>query len=151
MQEHTNQLVAYIRQGISRGMTDVDIREKILLSGWAQNDIDDAFRIIHAQQRSNTALKMNQKTSHQPMENNPKVKQISKDGAKKKQTKNVEGILWILFPFILLIGTATISATFRIIGFKSPVITVITILSAMVGMIFIPIGIIIGFIKLTRH
>ena len=61
------------------------------------------------------------------------------------------GVLWIVSPFIVLVGVALLQVLFHSAHITSSVINIIAFLGGIVGIILIPVGPIIGIRKLSRH
>jgi hypothetical protein len=60
------------------------------------------------------------------------------------------GVLLILSPFIILIGNVIIQVIFRMAGIHSPIINIIAILGGIVGIVMLPLGPILGIMKLSK-
>jgi hypothetical protein len=60
------------------------------------------------------------------------------------------GVLWILSPFIVLTGAVVIELLCRLAGVNSSIINVMSVLVGIAGIILLPLGPILGIIKLTR-
>ena len=129
--DQSSQLRGYIQQGINSGLSEDNIRSRLLQAGWPQAVVDAALYMPsnYTGQESNVP--------------NP---------AQPTNTHRVRnGVLWILSPFIILVGVAVLQFLFRAAGIKSPIFNIISILAGMVGVILVPVGPIVGIIKLSRR
>lgn len=139
----SNQIDNYIHQELSSGTDETAIRHQLARSGWSDTLINEAFyRVSPETQTMPTGLlpssDHSNTTTHTPAP-------ITDD----KRVRN--GVLWIVSPFILLIGTALLSFGVRLAGINSVVFYLIFMLMGIAGVILIIAGPIIGIIKLSKH
>lgn len=125
----TSQLTAYIQQSLEQGAQPSEIRNQLFQSGWPIATIDEAF--------SKLPSAYTQTTGQQP--------QTSANPHKVR-----DGILWIISPFILLICIAMLQFFARLLIVHSVLLNILATLAGMAAVILIPVGLIMGIIKLSQ-
>jgi hypothetical protein len=145
MNDQIHRIVEYINQQLSSGKSREEIDTQLLASGWTKEQID----LAHTQLTNPLATRSNQPNLNSqtlppkdPLVNKHKVR---------------NGVLWILSPYILLLGVAFLNI---IVHFSlnsstagSPLfsaLNIISVLGGLAGVILIPVGLIVGIIRLTK-
>lgn len=140
MDQQLIQLVEYVSKCVNQGTPQATIQNQLIQAGWSQAYIDAAFRQLNLQHVNNIVNQSGYPPINQaalPIHSYPH--------------KNRTGVLWILSPFIVLIGAIIINLLLRRAGFSSSVTNIFIALAGIVGVLLLPLGPIIGIIKLTRH
>jgi hypothetical protein len=129
--DQNSQLNAYVLQSRGNGIDDNTIKNQLIQSGWQESTVNASLQLpasaVHSQNNVQSPV----------LSSNP------------HRVRN--GVIWILSPFILLIGVVLLQLLLQLIGLRSPIINIIGILCGIAAAILIPVGPIIGIIKLTRH
>lgn len=126
MNNETAQAIEYIKNQLQQGASKESIRQSLMQSGWGEVSIQQAFDGVE-----NLSLHA---ASSEP-----------------KKSSVLVGVLWILSSIIVLSVVLTLNIIVRFTGISSQVINIISILLGMVGVILIPLGPIIGVVKLVRR
>lgn len=143
------QLTTYIRQCLNQGMQPGDIRSKLIQGGWQQILVDTTLAQLGYVVPT---------TVQQPTASDPRRVQ--------------KGVLWILSPYILLFVIALLQLVVRFAlqsgtgtdveleteldteantaSLVASLINIFSILAGLVAVILIPVGFIIGIIKITK-
>jgi hypothetical protein len=129
--DQNSQLNIYVHQSRSNGIDDITIKNQLIQSGWQEATVTAALQLLTPPVGTQNHLQ----SPVQPS-NSHRVR---------------NGVIWILSPFILLISVAILQFLFHLVGLRSPIINIVSILSGIVGVILIPVGPIIGIIKLNRR
>ena len=120
--DQSAQISDYIHQCLANGMSPETIKQQLLASGWAPETIDRALGSFQASSPSPHRVR--------------------------------NGVLWIVSPFVILIGISLLQALVHLLHLSQPVAAIFNILSLLIGVagvILIPVGLIMGILKLTRH
>ncbi|MDB5163825.1 MAG: hypothetical protein JWS12_443 [Candidatus Saccharibacteria bacterium] len=136
MNNQDEQLISYIKEQLLQGNPEENIRQTLLQYGWDSKLVDQAFAFIKAPNPHSENTQEAQLQPHETFRSNHRVR---------------NGVLWILSPFIVLVGAAIINFLFRLAGINSPIINIVSILAGMAGVILVFVGPVLGIIKLTNH
>lgn len=135
MNEQLAHAVGYIQQNLQQGVPEANLRQAFREQGWDEVLIEQAFAAALA-----PALPS---TYQQPAPTTPVA------AGPNHRVRN--GILWILSPFIVLVGAVIINIAVRMTGVEaSPILNILTILAGMVGMVLLFVGPVVGIVKLSR-
>lgn len=128
-----NQLIKYISQQLESGVSYETIRHTLLQNNWNEALIVQAFSIVHNSVTPvTTSGHVTASISHR--KNNTKV-----------------GVLWILSPVIVLIGSLFMNIIVRLIGISSPVFNVVSLLAGVTGVVLVVVGPVVGALKLANN
>ena len=134
----TNDATEFIRHKLANDVTEDAIRQELRDSGWSDTNINLAFAGLNpalgAQVASPTQL--------------DSAKPGTPSSAHKNRVRN--GVLWIVSPLVILIGTAMLNLILQLAGVTSPIVRIFTLLLGIAGLVLIIAGPIIGIYILSR-
>jgi len=129
--EPADQLKTYIQQSLTSGLSPEAVAQQLRQSGWPEASIQESLRIQSL--------------------NSPQLSTELSNARAGRPHNARDGILWILSPFILLVGVALLQLLIELGGIHSAIINILSILAGIDGVILIPLGLIVGIIKLSKH
>lgn len=135
MMSEQDQLVKYISEQLRQGISEDNIRQSLVQNNWDEKLVNQAFTLVRNPEYTTSNLGV---TSQQ-----------SNVLVKSHKVRN--GVLWILSPFIVFVGTALVNIIVRFAGINSSILNIVFVLAGMVGVILIFVGPVLGIIELTRH
>ncbi|HTE57302.1 MAG TPA: hypothetical protein VK694_01040 [Verrucomicrobiae bacterium] len=135
MNEQLAQAANYIQHNLQQGVPEATLRQVLREQGWDEALIEQAFAAAQAP----VLPAMHQQQAPVP-------------GAPAGLNHHVRsGVLWILSPFIVLVGAVIVNFAIRVAGVdSSPILNILTLLAGMVGMVLLFVGPVIGIVKLSR-
>jgi hypothetical protein len=136
MNDQFEQVTNYIKQQLQAGDSKENIRHTLLQYNWDANLVDQALSHVMT-------------STPQPMYAQGMGPASPQDIQPNHTVRN--GILWILSPFIVLVGLVIINFLIRLAGISSPILNILTVLGGMAGVVLLFVGPIVGTVKLASH
>ena len=148
----TPQLIDYVRQSLAQGTNPAAIHNQLTQTGWPVEMVDEAFDLAQA----------GAPIPPTPTPPPPAAPATSATGIPAATTppgtlpperaKRIrQGIWWIVSPFIILFIGLVIAFLFQRTGTASPIINIASALIGIIGVIMVPVGLIVGIIKIAKQ